>query len=219
MIATDATLEYGGVCAVQLSVEEAVWAWYRCLRRAGAVRWASLDPLDELEVEGCAMPDVFMERFVCSKSFSLVKKYKLKVPHHINVQEGIAWRTAVKWLTQHSRFDHSRVVFIVDSLVLQSVVTRGRSRSRVLNRVASAAAASLLFADVYPLMSWVRTEHNQADDPTRHASLREGVSLPEVVQHSVDGIGEICPWVIAATRSMWRDLGWLENVAAEEPNR
>eukprot|EP00971_Amphidinium_carterae_P330868 6464124-Amphidinium_carterae.2 len=184
LIATDATLEYGGVCAAQLTVEEAVWCWYRCPRRAGAVRWSSFDPLDEYEVETVAVPDVFMEEFVGSKSFKLWKKYRLKVRHHINVQEGIAWRTAVKMLTKWARFDGSRIVFVVDSLVLQSVITRGRSRSRRLNQVASAAAASLLFANIYPLMSWVRTEHNPADDPTRHADLRTGRPLPEPVKKS-----------------------------------
>eukprot|EP00971_Amphidinium_carterae_P205801 4084265-Amphidinium_carterae.1 len=216
LIATDATLEYGGVCAAQLSVEEAVWCWYRCPRRAGAVRWSSLDPLDEYEVESVAVPDVFMEAFVGSKHFKLLKKYRLKVRHHINVQEGIAWRTAVKMLTQWPRFDGSRVVFIVDSLVLQSVITRGRSRSRRLNQVALAAAASLLFADVYPLMSWVRTEHNPADDPTRHADLRMGKPLP--VEKSVNSIGEYCPWVLAATQSMWADLGWMERVSCAAAN-
>eukprot|EP00971_Amphidinium_carterae_P293525 5827487-Amphidinium_carterae.1 len=155
-----------------------------------------------------------MEQFVESKSFTLLKKYRLKVEHHINVQ-----RTAVKWLTRDPRFDHSRIVFAVDSLVLQSVITRGRSRSRKLNRVASAAGAFMLFSDIYPLMSWIRTEHNPADDPTRHAELRKGKTLPDVVQESIENIGEICPWVLAATKSMWLESGLLKEVDDEEPNR
>eukprot|EP00971_Amphidinium_carterae_P352836 6492748-Amphidinium_carterae.2 len=208
MVATDATLDYGAVCHTQLSLVESLWAWQRCPRRAGAVSWVSLDPLEEYEVDAPVIPDPFMECFANSKQFVLDKKYRFKVAHHINVQEAIAWRTSVKLLSQHKRFDSSRIVFLVDSLVLQSVVSRGRSRSRRLNRVASSAAAFLLFADIYPLVSWVRTHANPADDPTRHVLLRGPVPLLPPVSADILSMYSTHPWVAAATWSMWKSLGW-----------
>eukprot|EP00971_Amphidinium_carterae_P346744 6488398-Amphidinium_carterae.3 len=208
LIATDATLEYGAVCHTSLTLAESLWTWHRCPRRAGAVSWFSLDPLEEYAVDSPVVPDVFMECFAVSKQFVLDKKYRFKVQHHINVQEAIAWRTAIKLLTQHRRFDCSRVVFLVDSLVLQSVVSRGRSRSRRLNKVASAAGAFLLFVDVYPLVSWVRTHANPADDPTRHARLRDPVPLPDPISRDVESMFVSHPWVASATWTMWQSLGW-----------
>eukprot|EP00971_Amphidinium_carterae_P105023 2079499-Amphidinium_carterae.1 len=72
-------------------------------------------------------------------------------------------------------------------LVLQGVITRGRSRNRKLNRVYSAAGAFILFADVYPLMSsWTAY--------TRCSHI--------VVRESIAGIEEVCPWVLAASKTM-----------------
>ena len=62
---------------------------------------------------------------------------------------------------------------VVDSLVGQSVITRGRSGSHNINRVLQQALPYVMFANLYVLCLWVRSAANPSDDGTRHVPLRK----------------------------------------------
>ena len=100
---------------------------------------------------------------------------KWGIEEHQNVLEA---RTAVQVLRRMSRDEKAwgkRVLIVSDSLVTIGCVSKGRSSSRPLLKVARMAGVIQLVCKVRPYFRWVASETNLADGPSRG----EGVGVAE----------------------------------------
>ncbi len=88
-------------------------------------------------------------------------------PEHINVLELRALLTAVRWVLSHPRAVGARVLFLCDSNVVVGAVTKGRSSSQPLLRRLRSLAALVLASGLRPTLTWLASEHNPADEPSR----------------------------------------------------
>eukprot|EP00971_Amphidinium_carterae_P218096 4329399-Amphidinium_carterae.2 len=206
IIATDATKQRGGVVWGSVSAEEATWLWARLPRRAGAQSW--LSPEGVLEVANRTNPDEELEDFINSHKLEVALNFKFKYEQHINVQEAVAVRAALKLLLRNADMHGCRIPVLVDSLVVQSVMSKGRSCSRPLNKVDRSIAMMTLFANLQLLTGWIRSEANPSDDPTRMATLRSPLVRDEALALEIQRVRQEWAYPFQATLQMWFDRGW-----------
>eukprot|EP00971_Amphidinium_carterae_P258329 5127379-Amphidinium_carterae.2 len=204
--ATDATLTRGGCVVGDLEVHEAVWIWQRLPRRAGSISWSQ--ETNELGLLEAGRPDESLECFINSHPLRVVLNFKFRYHQHINVQEAVAARAMVKWLLRDPQHHSTRLPILVDNLVLQSVLTRGRTCSRILNGCMRNLAAFLMFGNVQLLSAWVRSAANPADDPTRGAPLRSPEIRSGELEHALGLVSTELPYAYEATLEMWYSRGW-----------
>ena len=99
--------------------------------------------------------------------WQVVQSYPWAQTQHINVLELIAFLNYVR-LHVHEPSNHSkRLIHILDSRVSSSVIAKGRSSSRMLNRILRRLAGLLLGADSYVYPLWTISSWNFADIPSR----------------------------------------------------
>ena len=86
---------------------------------------------------------------------------------HINVRELQAALAALRWRARAARRHCSRWLHLVDSQVVAAIITKGRSSSARLQPMLRRWAAVAVAADMYPLIGYVVSENNPADEPSR----------------------------------------------------
>ena len=86
---------------------------------------------------------------------------------HINQLEMHAYLQSLQWRLRSQRNQGQRFLHLLDSQVSLAVCTKGRSSSHRLNRICRRISALLLCGDLYPLLAWVGTEDNPADEASR----------------------------------------------------
>ena len=86
---------------------------------------------------------------------------------HINNLEMRAILTSLKWRICHQHHFKCRFIHLTDSLVCLHSLTRGRSSSRKLRRAISRINALLLASSSQGVWSYVHTDQNPADKPSR----------------------------------------------------
>lgn len=86
---------------------------------------------------------------------------------HINNLEMRAILTSIQWRICHQRHLKCRFIHLTDSLVCLHSLTRGRSSSRKLRRAISRINALLLASGSQGVWSYVHTDQNPADKPSR----------------------------------------------------
>ena len=86
---------------------------------------------------------------------------------HINNLEMRAILTSLKWRICHPHHLKCRFIHLTDSLVCLHSLTRGRSSSRKLRRAISRINALLLASSSQGVWSYVHTDQNPADKPSR----------------------------------------------------
>jgi hypothetical protein len=86
---------------------------------------------------------------------------------HINVLEARALLLAIRWRARSPWFHHQRFLHLIDSRVVLSTVSKGRSSSYNLRRVLSKINAYCLAAHLWPKLAYVASELNPADTPSR----------------------------------------------------
>ncbi len=86
---------------------------------------------------------------------------------HINVAELKAILAAMRWRVRSVQGHCCRCVHLSDSQVCIGVLTKGRSSSRQLQRVAHRINCLLLASSVQLALVFVRTDWNPADRPSR----------------------------------------------------
>ena len=205
VLASDATLNMGAVVDAPLTVEESVWLWGRGQRRVGSVLLKNLfseEPEDPLEVKGGVPDDDLLHAWIGSKQFTTLISYRFSSRRHINIQEAVALRTLVKRALKDPEMRGRRIPILLDSQVVHSVAIRGRSSSSALNRVLQMTLPYLLFTNSSLISFWVRSAHNPADDPTRHAKIREAGPTPPEVRAAIDGVADAWPWALHVHRSL-----------------
>ena len=97
----------------------------------------------------------------------VLQSYPWRQSQHINVFELIAFLNYLQ-LHVHDATNHSkRLIHILDSRVSSSVVAKGRSSSKMLNRILRRLTGLLLGADSYVYPLWTISSWNFADIPSR----------------------------------------------------
>jgi len=91
---------------------------------------------------------------------------------HINVRELQAAAAGLRWRARKVTHHGSRFLHLVDSQVVAAIVTKGRSSSRKLQPVLKRWMAVVVAADMYPLIGYVVSEDNPADEPSRRLLWR-----------------------------------------------
>lgn len=90
-----------------------------------------------------------------------------RFPDHINVLEIRAVSAAVRWALKFPNSLGHRLHILSDSQVAIGALRKGRSSSPVLLRRLRSVAAWLLASGVRLLLSWIPSECNPADEPSR----------------------------------------------------
>lgn len=86
---------------------------------------------------------------------------------HINVAEVRAYLSALKWLGKRQASRDARHLLYQDSGVVVCAAMKGRSSSPQLARILRQCAAVQFACGLWPSSSWVPTDHNPADGPSR----------------------------------------------------
>ena len=100
-------------------------------------------------------------------SWSVAHSYPYTRKDHINVLELRSILHALEWRSRVTSFKSCRFLHLSDSQVCLSVLTKGRSSSRPINRLLRRVAALCLALDLLPLWAWVESRLNPADEPSR----------------------------------------------------
>ena len=107
--------------------------------------------------------------------------YAWRKSEHINVLELRAVLNALEWRSRSKRFRSKRFLHLSDSQVCLSVLTKGRSSSRKLNRILRRISALCLSLNLFPIYAWIASRLNPADEPSRRyeQSIRLGKTKQE----------------------------------------
>ena len=92
---------------------------------------------------------------------------------HINLLEMQAVLAAIRWRCRNASNIKSRFIHLCDSQVCISVLAKGRSSSRVMNHLLKKVNALTLATGMQMSLSYVRTDLNPADRPSRWAGKRK----------------------------------------------
>ena len=100
-------------------------------------------------------------------SWVVAHSYPYRRGDHINILELRSILHALEWRSRVTSFHSCRFLHLSDSQVCLSVLTKGRSSSRRLNRLLRRIAALCVALDLLPLWAWVESRLNPADEPSR----------------------------------------------------
>ena len=99
----------------------------------------------------------------------IIHGYRWKFDSHINLLELQAVVNALQWrLRSVSRFRH-RVLHLVDSQVVASIVAKGRTSSFRLRKAVDKLASLCIAGGVHLAIGYIASEENPADIPSRWA--------------------------------------------------
>ena len=99
-----------------------------------------------------------------------VQCYAWDSTQHINVLELSAVFNFVRYAVRVYGWHQLRLVHVVDSRVVSCVLAKGRSSSKLLNRILRRLCSLLLAADLYLLPVWTISQWNHGDIPSRVVS-------------------------------------------------
>ena len=86
---------------------------------------------------------------------------------HINLLEARATLNAIRWRLRSMKGLAKKHLHLVDSQVVQAVVTKHRSSAKTLNRIIRKICSLELASHTHLLVGFVRSDLNPADAPTR----------------------------------------------------
>eukprot|EP00971_Amphidinium_carterae_P263899 5235579-Amphidinium_carterae.1 len=214
---SDATLVRGAVVRSRLSLAASIALWRTLPRQSGAIRWARLHSDGVLEDEVEEIRNPLLASLVACMDCELVTAFRFSHQAHVNVQEAVALRTAVKSACRDSSLCGTRVSFLVDSLVVQSTWCWGRSSSHQLNRIQQMTLPYILGAGIVPMIGWIPSACNPADDPTRGVELRSARPVGDDLAAHLEAIpwSEPRPW--NSTKVNWQRRDWATGEAEGTP--
>ena len=97
----------------------------------------------------------------------IARGWKWKYPDHINILEMEALYHSVRWRGKSLKLFHKRFVHLVDSQVVLGVAAKGRTSSRNLRRSLHKYNLLVLALHTAPILGWVMSHLNPADEPSR----------------------------------------------------
>lgn len=96
-----------------------------------------------------------------------IVSHRWKKPAHINELECRAVDTGLRWALTCRGAVGSRILFLCDSQVVVGALRKGRSGSHSLLRRVRCFAARVFALGVRPVLRWIPTDLNPADDSSR----------------------------------------------------
>ena len=99
------------------------------------------------------------------------QSYPFQQSEHINVLELRALVQSFQWRLHNAKFFQCRALHLTDSRVALAVAVKGRSSSRQLNRLLGKFAALQVAGGIYPILGWIPTDENPADEPSRRLKI------------------------------------------------
>ena len=96
-----------------------------------------------------------------------IQSYRWQTPQHINVLELLAFFNYIRAWTVHKDARSVRFFHVLDSRVSSCVIAKGRSSSKLLNRILRRVCALTLVADLYVLPLWTVSSWNFSDPGSR----------------------------------------------------
>ena len=173
----EVTTEIGPSLATELGRQRLTRAaWSRLLTPFQAVLkiHGSLAPDDEVpEGQEPATEHPLWSGVVKSSHFKLQWRKRIRNNPHINVSEmAAALRSESR---RGRRFPNHRLLMGSDSQVVLGALVKGRSSSKVLNKLLKRSLPSVLAYNCYSYTQYIGTADNVADDPTRDRDCRSPV--------------------------------------------
>ena len=122
-----------------------------------------------LDVGTLYRPDAFPRATVNPHRWlwHVAHSYPFHNEEHINLLELRAIIHTVEWRLRRRTFNGVRFLPLSDSQVALSVAVKGRSSSRQLNKLLRKFGSMLAAAGLYPLLGWIESHLNPADEPSR----------------------------------------------------
>ena len=136
----------------------------RSTHRGGEIRL----PLGRLGRPGAWPPRALKS---CWFEWDVALAYKAE-GQHINVLEMRAFLAAVKWRVRQGQDVNKIFVHMLDSQVCIAAAAKGRSSSRMLNRVLHRLNCLLIANSCFALVAYFHTSDNPADRPSRWAGSK-----------------------------------------------
>ena len=99
--------------------------------------------------------------------WKISKGWRWKYSNHINVLELEALLKTVQWRAKSLNLFDKRFLHLVDSQVALGVAAKGRTSSKRLSPTLHRYNLWVLACHCYPVIGWVATHHNPADEPSR----------------------------------------------------
>ncbi|CAE7806563.1 unnamed protein product, partial [Symbiodinium sp. CCMP2456] len=162
--------------------------WNRLLRPSEAMqrRAGCLDQEDELP--GDTYRTHALWTLLCrSLPFKLFAAFPRKAGLHINIKEAESYLIVEERLSA-GPWESSRCIGLLDSQVVLGALLKGRSSSSALNRCLQASLPGYLFFNIHPSFSFVASEDNPSDDPSRYKEVRKpNLPLPRWFQAGMSG--------------------------------
>ena len=97
-------------------------------------------------------------------------QWRMRDTDHINILEAQASLLTLKWRLRSRKGVAKKFLHLVDSQVVQAVLSKHRSSSRKLNRLCRKWAALELASSCHPLLGFIRSDKNPADAPSRNGA-------------------------------------------------
>eukprot|EP00971_Amphidinium_carterae_P339536 6477397-Amphidinium_carterae.1 len=206
LTASDATTKRGASVFANMTGRQALWCYNRSDKPASKLFYKGLveQSEDTFEVLSPSAPDLALEDFVAGLTFHLSSSYAFKDISHINKQELLAWRTALRHGVGRGFLVHSRGCFLIDSQVIVNILRKGRSSSKALNSCLITSLPWQVLGRVTCLPVWIQSKANPADDPTRHCRLRTAVTSRRDVCSSIAAVSCECPWLWHVCNDLWK---------------
>ena len=96
-----------------------------------------------------------------------VQSYAWSQTQHINVLEFTAFLNYIRSITRSTRVHSHRLFHVLDSRVCSCIIAKGRSSSRLLNRLCRRFTGFALASDLYVLPLWTISKWNFSDAASR----------------------------------------------------
>jgi hypothetical protein len=106
-------------------------------------------------------------QFITTSHWTTLISYPWNTPEHINSLEFRALLAAIRWAASHPSGFNARVTAFTDSQVVFFAASKGRSSSRALYHRMRSLAAYLLAFGIRLRLTWIPSELNPADAPSR----------------------------------------------------
>ena len=127
-----------------------------------------------------------------------LRRWQWQKHEHVNILETrVALASLLDFADQPYSFG-KRVLMLSDSQVAIGVLSKGRSSSRPLNRLARRAAARRLAFQIVPIWRYVPTHRNHADAPSRNLPWGT-MAQTDKHQECDEGRGGLPLWFIQCT--------------------
>ena len=93
--------------------------------------------------------------------------YRWSKGEHINSLELRSIIHSVEWRIRHLKEVHARIFHLTDSYICMSIISKGRSSSKMLKPLLRRLTSELLAWDIYLIISHVESSENPTDNASR----------------------------------------------------